>query len=100
MLSIADFSVILTGASPETRQTAALLIDRALRDNGFSGVDVVDEKGVDVKLPECSLSLFETIVQGAPHFFDTHVVIQEVKVRTYDGSFSEGKPTTHRSTYN
>jgi hypothetical protein len=99
MLSVADFSVILTGASSTTRHAAALLIDQALRARGFNGIDIVDDHGEEMKLPECATSLLEVIKQSSPTFFDAHVVIQEVKVRTYDDFYDEVKPM-HRSTLN
>lgn len=88
MLSVADFSVILTGASTDTRHTAALLIEKALRDKGFHGIDVVDDHGDQVKLPDYVPSLLETIRRNTPTFFEAHVTIQEVKVRTYDDVYA------------
>lgn len=87
MLSVADFSVILTGASTDTRHTAALLIDKALREKGFHGIDVLDDHGEQVKLPDYVPSLLETIRRTTPTFFDAYVTIQEVKVRTYDEAY-------------
>lgn len=89
MMSINDFSVVLTGASSATRRTAALLINQALRERGFQHIDVLDNHGEPLELPECVPSVLDTIRKNAPRFLDSMVTIQEVKVRTYDQSYSE-----------
>jgi len=81
--SVNDFAIVLTGANSSTRHTAALLINQALQDRGFTMVDVVDDHGEPIRLPEFVPSVLDTIRRDAPKFFETFVTVQEVKVRSY-----------------
>jgi len=88
--SINDFAIVLTGANSDTRRTAALLINQALQERGFNMVDVVDDHGDPIELPEAVPSVLENIRRSSPQFYDTFVTIQEVKVRTYGDGYYEG----------
>lgn len=100
MSSIADFSVVLSGADSKMRQAAASLIDKALRKRGFNNIDVVNNHGEVMKLPEYVPSALESIRYSSPKLFDAFVTIQEVKVRTYDTMFEEEYRPMTRSNLN
>lgn len=89
MPSIADFSVVLTGANDHIRCTAAVLIDKALRERGFNNIDVVDNHGEHMDLPKDMPTMLDAMRRNAPTFFNAFVTIQEVKVRSYDQSYFE-----------
>lgn len=94
MNSINDVSIIMTGASPETRHTAALLISHALQDHGFASIDVLDSQGREIELPDYIPTVLQMIRQRTPDLFHTKVVVQEVKTVGYPSEEPEKEDDT------
>jgi hypothetical protein len=85
MNSIGDVSIVMRGASEGARRMAALLINNALTEQGFLHVDVLNNHGREMEIPEYVPSMLEMLRAGAPKLFNSLVTVQEIKVRQYYG---------------
>ncbi len=77
-----DISILISGKQEAGKALAAILINKALTDNGFSDVRMVSEKGEPIPPLNVVPSILDIMKQGAPDLFNTRVVIQEVKTRS------------------
>lgn len=76
-----DISILISGKQESGRALAAVLINKALTDSGFSDVRMVSDKGEPIPPINVVPSILDIMKQGAPDLFSTRVVIQEVKTR-------------------
>lgn len=81
MLNNNDISILISGTQ-SGKALAAILINKALTDSGFSDVKMVSEQGKPIPPLNVVPSILDIVKQGAPDLFQTRVTIQEVKTRS------------------
>ena len=81
MLPSNDISILISGNLQSGKALAAILINKALTDSGFSDVKMVSETGQQIPALSVVESILDVVAQGAPDLFKSRVIIQEVKTR-------------------
>lgn len=76
-----DINILITGGPDSGKAVAAVLINKALADNGFSDVVMVADNGKTVNPIEAVPSILDVIKNGSPKLFDTPVLIQEIRTK-------------------
>jgi hypothetical protein len=76
-----DINILITGGPDSGKAVAAVLINKALADNGFSDVIMLSDSGKAISPIEAVPSILDVIKNGTPRLFETPVIVQEIRTK-------------------